>query len=915
MATNAQKNNSTSGPKPYPRVDKHNGKITPPRIEIETQNLPSELADIPRFVCWKWEWRKNKWTKPPYNARTGEYAKADDRATYTTYSEAMAAYRRDKSYAGIGFVFTDDDDLMGVDVDGCINADGSLTETGLTAVKNFGDSYCEVSPSALGLKFLIRAKLPGEKSGRKNPKLDVEAYQSGRYFTVTGRLWPGSQKAMLQKQQDFDQWFNLVFPTAKTADKTDKTQPEPVSAGVAEIVDKAMAASNGHKFQKLWQGDCSEFSDDQSSADLALCSMLAFWCGGNASLIDQCFRASGLMRDKWEREDYRTGTIEKAVAGCREFYDWNRQSGSFDSSVSDSDTAETKTAESKPWPSLIPISGPEPVEMSVDDFPPCVSGMVQSIVDMAEVPVELPGLMALGVLATACQKKYQIASDGSHREPLNLYLCAAMPPGERKTAVVSVLTGPLRRWEQQKRAELAPEIKMAESARKTAEKRIEFLRSRASKSEDANDRADVQREIDAIERELPVVPHRPLLTTDDCTVEHVATLLSHQNERLSIVSDEGGIFDIMAGRYSAGKPNLDVYLQGHAGSPVRVNRGSREPVDLLSPALTMAVSCQPFVLEQMSDNRAFHGRGLLARFLISVPKSKLGYRSLCGKEIPQATIDQWHLLVCRMLDMVQALDEFENPVSQTIYLNPDAYRIWKAEQHATEIDMRPSGAWASNTGWASKYPGAVLRIAGVLHCAICAEASQDPSAVDLPLSTMRFAVTLGQKIKSHCLHAFGLMALTDDMKFALKIIQWLRRDGIREFTGRECSVHCNSAGSVKELDGAFEILSERGWIRQTVRKPDGGGRPSYPFEVNPAVANFDDKTDKTQQPDEKSHSDDANSDDKTDKTGHQADSDGVSSVLSSVSGNPVSRPEIQEPPDPDDYDFTFGSDPVDGGAI
>jgi len=314
------------------------------------------------------------------------------------------------------------------------------------------------------------------------------------------------------------------------------------------------------------------------------------------------------------------------------------------------------------------------------------------------------------------------------------------------------------------------------------------------------------------------------------------------------VSDEGGIFDIVAGRYSRGVPNLDVFLQAHAGSPVRVHRGSREPVDLHNPCLTVAVSCQPYVLAEMGDNKAFRGRGLLARFLFAVPRSRLGFRTLRSKEIPQAVIDLWQRLVYSMLDADQERDEYGNAVSLTISLSPAAYRIWKTEQHANEIEMRPGGLWADNTGWASKYPGAVLRIAGVLHCAVCADASRDPSTVDVTESTMMCAVSLGKKIKSHNLQAFGMMALTDDQKFAHKIVEWIRRDSITEFTGRECSIHCNSAGSVKELDGAFELLINHGWIRPgQKKKPDGGGRPSQPFEVNPSVAQLDDKTDETPQ--------------------------------------------------------------------
>ncbi|MFM7831495.1 MAG: DNA primase, partial [Planctomycetaceae bacterium] len=89
---------------------------------------------------------------------------------------------------------------------------------------------------------------------------------------------------------------------------------------VAEIVRRASEARNGEKFRRLYAGDLSDVGDDHSSADLALCNSLAFWCGCDAGLMDQVFRSSGLMREKWERADYRESTIAKAIESCSEVY-------------------------------------------------------------------------------------------------------------------------------------------------------------------------------------------------------------------------------------------------------------------------------------------------------------------------------------------------------------------------------------------------------------------------------------------------------------------------------------------------------------------------------------------------------------------------------------------------------------------
>ena len=882
--------------------------------------IPAELRELDQWVCWRFEERNGKETKIPINAATGHEADCTDQREFASFNAAMQRFKKYNNLDGIGFVFHDDDPFVGIDLDDCITdvyTNGSLfTQLAQDVLRRFPGTYAECSPSGTGIKLWIRGSLPipPEKTGRKIPKLGIETYCRGRYFTVTSQMIvdsksgrdSGSPPVILDHNEELQRWFAEFFPSAKVDDKNDKTPATPVSAGVMEIVEKASASRNGDKFRQLWAGDCSEFGDDQSSGDLAFCSMLAFWCGGNANLIDEVFRASGLMREKWERDDYRSGTIKKAVDGCREYYDWDRKGPKKNSviNVIDSCTPDPEVKfctivqngepdpetdqESQAWPNLIPIAGPEPEPMECSDFPPCIAGIIEAVVEFAEVPVELPGLMALGVLATASQKKYEIAGDGSYKEPLNLFVCPALDPGNRKTSVVAILTKPLRVWERDQRAELAPVIREAESERRTAEKRIEHLRTKASKAEDSVERTDLQREIDAVERELPPVPVMPLLTTDDCTPEHTATLLSHHGERLAIVSDEGGIFDIVAGRYSRGVPNLDVFLQAHAGSPVRVHRGSREPVDLQNPCLTIAISCQPYVLQEMGDNKAFRGRGLLARFLFAIPKSNLGFRTLQPKEIPSPQLDAWHHVVYTMLDREQQVDDFGDPKSQILYLSPGAYRLWKSEQRSNEIDMRPAGSWADNTGWASKYPGAVLRIAGILHCADCTSCGQDPATKDVEESTMQFALQLGRKIKSHSRQAFGMMQLTDDQKFAHKIVEWIRRDSITEFTGRECSIHCNSAGSVKELDEAFELLINHGWIRPgQTKRPDGRGRPSHPFEVNPAIAKLDDKNDESRQ---------------------SGAGSGIVSLMSSVSAKPIPRPELPESDPVDDYEFSFPSD-------
>lgn len=94
-----------------------------------------------------------------------------------------------------------------------------------------------------------------------------------------------------------------------------------------ELIDKAHQAANSGKFAKLWQGDITDYGDDDSRADLALCGLLAFWTGGDAARIDHLFRQSGLYRErKWNGQHRGDGatygqmTVEKALSGKTGFY-------------------------------------------------------------------------------------------------------------------------------------------------------------------------------------------------------------------------------------------------------------------------------------------------------------------------------------------------------------------------------------------------------------------------------------------------------------------------------------------------------------------------------------------------------------------------------------------------------------------
>ncbi len=120
------------------------------------------------------------------------------------------------------------------------------------------------------------------------------------------------------RQAELEALYKKVFlPEAERLDIVGVTKCAP---GDQEILEKARSAGNADKFNRLWSGDTSDHDGDDSRADQALCCHLAFWCGNDPTRIDRMFRQSGLYRDKWERLDYRTTTISKAISLVSQSY-------------------------------------------------------------------------------------------------------------------------------------------------------------------------------------------------------------------------------------------------------------------------------------------------------------------------------------------------------------------------------------------------------------------------------------------------------------------------------------------------------------------------------------------------------------------------------------------------------------------
>jgi len=290
--------------------------MTTIKYKLIEDNLPTELKQYRQWVLWRYEKRDSKLTKPPFDCN-GEYASSTDAQTWTDYDKVLKTYSTG-SFDGIGFVVTPTDKYCGVDLDHCRNNEtGEITQTARDIITRL-NSYTEITPSLTGIRIWIKAKLPRNNNARTR-KTNIEIYDQGRFFTITGNHLDGTPNTVQERQKELNILHAELFPPEPKENKGNGHRALTDLADT-ELLSKAMSARNGDKFRKLWEGDTSTHDGDDSAADLALCSILAFWTENNESRIDSLFRQSRLYREKWDRQDYRERTIKAAINGNHETY-------------------------------------------------------------------------------------------------------------------------------------------------------------------------------------------------------------------------------------------------------------------------------------------------------------------------------------------------------------------------------------------------------------------------------------------------------------------------------------------------------------------------------------------------------------------------------------------------------------------
>ena len=492
-------------------------------------------------------------------------------------------------------------------------------------------------------------------------------------------------------------------------------------------------------------------------------------------------------------------------------------------------------AETRGWTDPAPLTTGVTMlpEFPADVLPKWIAEKVAAVADETQTPMDLAASVALATLATACGGKARVLvrPELSWSEPVNLWTVTALPPGTRKSPVFNSITAPLLAAEEVLRDAAVPRIIEARLTRQIAEQRAERAATAAAKATLA-DRVKAEAEAHDAAHELAeaTVPEEPQLVVDDITPETAASMLADQGGRLSILSAESEIFTIMAGRYS-GTPSMNVFLKGHAGDLMRVNRKTRAAESVKDPALTMGICTQPSVLRDLAAIPGASGRGLLGRFLYALPTVNFGHRKTDVTKAEAATHAKYatnlHALTLTMADQ-------DEPIS--LALSPEAAQLERDASARYEKRMADGGDLAGIRDWAGKAIGAAMRIAGLMHLA-----EHLTDGYDKPISGTAAAGALAviDYYAVHALAAFDAMSTDETAIRARAVLDWIERTQPARFTARQAftALARSRFPKISDLDSALTILDRHGYIRRLPDAPiSGRGRPSAPaYETHPDI--------------------------------------------------------------------------------
>ncbi|ANP83883.1 hypothetical protein BAQ53_24465 [Bacillus sp. B25(2016b)] len=477
------------------------------------------------------------------------------------------------------------------------------------------------------------------------------------------------------------------------------------------------------------------------------------------------------------------------------------------------------------WGEINPFDEYEVPSFPVEVFPKWLRDYIEDVAEHTQTPADMSCMMALSVLSVVLAKKYTIQPSRGWYEPLNTYLITFMPPSNRKSSVFKAFTFPLLEHESEENERRRVDVEQSKHEREVLERLVEDLKKewvKAKQTQSEEDAAAVQGELNAMVEEMEKIEsiHHVRYFTDDVTPEQLVTLMLNNSGRMAVLSAEGGFFDLIKGRYSS-NTNIDVYLKGFSQDQITVDRrGRTEKVD--DPHLTVGLFAQLDVIKHLPEY--FYNRGLMARFLYTVPKSFIGYRKIETEDIREDVQQRYSRQIKKLLTL--RCENVSLSLSEEARLLFNGYRMQMEQRMGDGSDL----SYGHFQSWAGKLPGQVARIMALIH--IAHHVNQETIPTEIEERIVQGGLYISQYFIEHMMATFGLLSAgssEEDAKYLWKVIL---NQGKEIIAYRDIQLLViKRFKKAEHLKRTLNELSERNYVKEYKE-----GRKTF-IAINPILLN------------------------------------------------------------------------------
>ncbi|MGO3724868.1 MAG: phage NrS-1 polymerase family protein [Staphylococcus equorum] len=290
-------------------------------IEVNEEEIPEELKQLDKWVLWRAEWieKQQVYSKVPYSTE-GHKASSTNANTWLEFQDVVSLCDSDEQYNGIGFVLSNDDNYICLDIDDAVNPDTGQLQTDL-AIEMTELTYCELSPSGTGLHCFFKGVLPDNRK-KKRKDLDIELYDSSRFMTVTGHTI--GQSEICDEQETINNIVERYFKMEESQNTITYNPNHKSNLSDEEVLNIMLKSKSKDKISDLLKGHFEKHFDSSSEAVQSLLHYLAFYTGKDKVQMERIFTDYNNLTDKWDskRGSSTWGKLEldKAISNQNEVY-------------------------------------------------------------------------------------------------------------------------------------------------------------------------------------------------------------------------------------------------------------------------------------------------------------------------------------------------------------------------------------------------------------------------------------------------------------------------------------------------------------------------------------------------------------------------------------------------------------------